>query len=197
MLILLDVDGVVADFIGHLHQECGVKSKVREWDLRASLTEDELAKVDAAGAQPGFCSAISWYPGAALFLYELMEVGSVFAVTAPWHSDTWDSERRLWLKTHLPAWRVISCAGKAKSIVRGDVLIEDHPGTAAEWLRAHPEGYAVLMDRPWNQPESQTYRDAALGEAEGRLLRAHSYDEALGLVEGVKIVFAAREGSSL
>ncbi len=179
MIVLFDVDGVLADFVGHIRAKCGVTSEIREMDLRESLTPEEMDRVLHHGAQEGFCSEIPWIPGADDFLYEVNAEHDVFIVTAPWHSTTWDSERRKWLSSHVKPSRVISCSPTAKPLVRGDILIEDHPQTAHAWLNANPKGLALLVDLPWNRPGTKTFDTTG---HHLRMLRVENYDQARFLI---------------
>lgn len=183
MIILADVDGVFADFVSALCSELGHRGfsrtpdSVLHWDLSACLSAEELRAALEIMSTPGFCHGITWYEGAREFAAALAGMGEVHAVTAPFRSGaTWISERMGWLSGVLHAERVHFVHGKYKHMVRGDVLIEDHPGNAAAWLDSHPRGLAILIDRPWNAPGAREYWPHT------RMLRAHSFGEALELV---------------
>lgn len=185
--ILCDVDGVLADFVAHIRDKCNVQSEVREMDLRLSLTEEELQRVHLMAQEPGFCEDIPWYEGAEEFVQVLLKLGELYVVTAPWDSATWAHERKKWVSKHLNPGRVISCGSSAKALVRGNVLIEDSPSTCHAWLEANPDGFAILRDLPINRPGTQTFD--CVGD-HPRMLRAESYEEALGMLEGIKLCFA-------
>lgn len=186
-VILCDVDGVLADFVGHIRDKCNVTSEVREMDLKLSLTEEEMQRVHLMAQEPGFCADMPWYEGAEEFFQSLLHLGHVYVVTAPWDSATWAHERKKWVSKHLHPGRVISCGYQAKALVRGNVLIEDSPTTCHLWLEANPDGHAVLRDLPINRPGTQTFD--CVGD-HPRMLRANSYEEILGLVEGLVLCFA-------
>lgn len=175
MRILLDVDGVLADLVSHLQETAGITSEVNTYDFRDCLTDLELLQVQQASGQRGFCLGIPWYPGAKEFLDDLHQMGQVYAVTAPWHLDTWAHERREWLAGRVDSTRVLSVPGVSKHLVRGDLLIEDDSHTCRTWLRENPDGHAVLIDRPYNRTR----------EVQPRMFRAHGYAEALRLADGI------------
>ena len=191
MIILCDVDGVLANFVGgvveflksrgHTKEE----SDFTEFDMSQAMTLDQLAVFSYLGTQSGFCTSIPWYPQAALFLKILLELGKVYALTAPWKAPTWESERRAWLSHVLPSDRMISCPPSAKHLIRGDVLIEDHPGTAAKWSRENRGGEAILIDRPWNREGSATWAAASLEGDTSKLLRVQNYKEAVNAIQGL------------
>lgn len=184
--ILLDCDGVVADFIGGVC--AGLKARgfertpedVKHWALEHSFTEEETRATYELMKEPGFCHELEWYEGARDFLRDLLREGEVHVVTAPFRDGTsWMNERLAWLSSEMPGAagdRVHFIQGKHKHIVRGDVLIEDHPMTAHDWLVANPDGIAILIDRPWNRP------GAAEWHAHARMYRVRSFDEALRVV---------------
>ncbi len=170
--------------MGHIATECDFDpSVITEWDLSSCLAPAVLYRVECTAARPGFCYRMPWLPGAKDFLKALQTLDEVVAVTAPWHSDTWESERRAALSPYLG--RVISCHGTDKALIRGDILIEDNPSYARKWLEHNPDGFAILMDAPWNGEESTTFE----GQDHPRMQRAYGYTDALEIIEGIKEVF--------
>lgn len=140
------------------------------------MNASERMAMDDMSRAPGFCASLPWYRGARTFVEVLKDFGNVWAVTAPWNSSTWDSERRAWLAPVLNPSKVISCNTLAKPLVRGDVLIEDRTATLVAWLAENPKGLGILLDRPWNRNDripsgcvrANDYADAA------REIRIHS-----------------------
>ena len=180
MIILTDCDGVLADFVGGLCVELAARGfrktpeDVKHWELAESFNEDELrASLEIMGS-PGFCHSLEWYDGAREFAAGLAKIGQVHAVTAPFRNGpSWMHERLGWLSPHVASDRVHFVSGKYKHLVRGDALIEDHPANAVEWLEAHPEGIAILIDRPWNSPAAKEFWPHS------RMFRVRSFGEAL------------------
>lgn len=190
MSILVDVDGVLADFCTHVRYMCDVKSEITEMELSLSLTEDEMKRVKEAAIKPNFCYHMPAFKGAKEFLAELMAIDEVYAVTSPWFSLTWAHERKLWLMDlGLPAANVVSCSAHSKPLVKGRVLIEDHPTTLVRWLGANPEGRGILRHLYHNRPHSQTMKDAEALEGfwhfNSRCKRGLSYEEILEMVKGI------------
>jgi 5'(3')-deoxyribonucleotidase len=159
-VILLDVDGVLADFTGAcldvlrgigLHRTV---DQVTSYALVEALGLDAGAKaaLSRAWSSPRFCECIEPYPRATEGVGMLMGIGDVYAVTAPmWSSPTWQSERADWLAEHMGVRRNNVISAHAKHLVRGDVLVEDKPETLAAWMDAWPGGAGVLIDRPYNR----------------------------------------------
>lgn len=184
MIVLLDCDGVLADFVEGLCSELASRGfqrrpeEILHWDLSLSLELEELRAAHDIMSTPGFCHSLSWYRGAREFVSRLP--AEVHVLTAPFRNGaTWMHERMSWLAGSVAADRVHFVAGKYKHLVRGNVLVEDHPQNAVEWLDAHPSGVAVLIDRPWNRP------GAAEWTLHRRMYRAESFERALEIVEGL------------
>jgi 5'(3')-deoxyribonucleotidase len=179
--ILCDVDGVLADFMGEVclklapHGHGYQVDDFRHWDLNETLSVPAQRDLLTILSEPGFCQSLPWYDGAKDFLGELHADGArVYAVTAPFDgSPFWAYERKNWLGPHLDRKRVLSVSGEAKHLVRGDVLIEDHPKTAHDWLQSNRDGIAILVDRPWNGPAAKEWH------CHHRMYRVKSYAEAL------------------
>lgn len=165
--VLLDCDGVLADFIGGalriVNTMLGtgyVPTDVTEFDFTKSLGLPARAAADVKrmiGATHGFAASLAVLPGAVDGVRRLREVADVYVVTSPWNSNpTWMSEREAWLDRHfaIPHRQVIHTA--AKHICVGDVLVDDKTETVDRWREWHPGGVAVqwstLHNRrdPWD-----------------------------------------------
>jgi 5'(3')-deoxyribonucleotidase len=179
-LIGFDVDGVLADFTGALLDRLAIRGHrfthedVKHWCLRTSLGEQAHEHVEPIVSAPGFCSAMPWIPGSHSLVASLRTMGAdLVCVTSPWHSATWIPERLRWLSPLFKAEDVLFVKTRRKKHVALDVLVEDHPGTLAGWLEAHPKGLGILVDRPWNRLGSLEFADHP------RMTRVHSTAEAL------------------
>jgi 5'(3')-deoxyribonucleotidase len=158
--ILLDVDGVVANFVGsYLRVVKDVTGRdygdedVVEWNIASALglSEQEQARVHEVVATPGFCLELSVYPGAVAAVRRLAGRHSILWVTTPSeHNPTWRQDRQRWLARHFGELGASLVQTSDKQLVDGDLLVDDRPENCAAWARAHPAGLAVLWSRPWN-----------------------------------------------
>ncbi len=176
MRILLDIDGVVANLVGHLCTTTRIDALPADftyYEFDRVLSSSEMEAVDRMMRYPGYAQQIPWYLGGRRFIDKLQRLGEVIAVTRPYaDSPTWAYDRQQWIQRSYRDMQVVHTAHK--ELVRGDVLIEDHAVNLDRWLVAHPEGRGVLIDRPWNR-SVKTLPD--------RMYRAQTYTEALELVE--------------
>lgn len=153
-IILLDIDGVVADFVGKVRStvaEVGHHDLVVDrFDFTSKLRDDApfvYKHYRVESAKPAWCSAIAAYDGAAVFVEALRELGDVVAVTSPLsHCPTWAHERRDWLVDRLGFKSDDIVSVKRKDLVVGDFFIDDHHGNLdawnTRWRGAHDDGIA-------------------------------------------------------
>jgi|SRR5882672_378803 len=160
--ILLDVDGVIANFIARACRtivlvtgERYAPQDFKSWDLKETLSAQDMRVLDMAMKTYGWCASILNYGAAAEFVRELKGLGEVIALTAPLESEFWLNERKAWLKD-IGISDVIFCSGKNKPRVAADFLIEDNLQTVNQWAENN-DGDALLLDRPWNQGETHPY----------------------------------------
>jgi len=135
--LLLDCDGILADFVG------GILNELREnelvdlrpedfpnWEIFRQLDEYGPGIREFAGVvarRPGFCLNLPVYAGAKEGVQKLLDAGvELFIVTSPLiGSETWAHERDLWLAKNfgIPSSRVVHT--QSKHIVQGDVFVDD------------------------------------------------------------------------
>lgn len=170
--LLLDVDGVIADFLlateTYMLFKHGLKPAAPcvAWDIL------EMPWIDAAtGRQQsatgvkacifgiwdsaGFCSSIPAYEGAVDQVKQLAEAFDVYFVTSPMvTSKTWVYERSQWLVRHFGpelGKRVVHT--HYKELVAGSALIDDKPQHVVDWHYEHGtiETFEGVLNRPYNQ----------------------------------------------
>lgn len=184
MIILCDVDGVLADFTGAACRELSeiigravTPSECSHWDMAYSLglTGKQAVAFEARVRRKGFCAGLAILPGALSGVAQLQNTGFVYFVTVPWRgSRYWLFERTQWLADNLgiSATQVIHTYDKA--IVRGDVIIDDKP--------AHVVGGERKLRVLVPNASNAAFRKEHYGE----LLVAKSWPKILAAVRGVK-----------
>lgn len=155
MRILLDVDGVTADFIARTFAELRslggpslTHAHVTSFDILGFMPPEFRDRVKAAWKAPGFCAGIPLIEGAAEGVRMLRELGDVIFVTSPMPTPYWHWERHNWLKEHLSSDGIDVIFATKKEHVVGDVLIDDRVEHLLEWQKAHPQGTPVLWSVP-------------------------------------------------
>ena len=181
MIIALDCDGVLADFMSAVlalvnkHGKSYTLDDVKTFNMWShfDLTPIQREFVRSVMGSRGFFESLEPYPGANDAVAKLQLHARVICVTSPWHdSPTFAYERRCWLKRHfdINSKDVVVC--KDKTLVAADFLLDDCPDNV------HPlgvyRGEAWLLDRPWN-------RSAPI-----YIPRQESLDSFVNYIEGVK-----------
>lgn len=161
MRILVDMDGVIADWGGAYNaslDEFGDDAaniprhqQQTTFDLHAGRTKREIAIIGAVMVEPGFYSRLEPITGAKSALKQMVKDGhDVRIVTSPWASNpTCASDKLNWIVDHYGShWgpRVIITADK--TLVHGDLLIDDKPEIKGDHA---PTWEHVIFDQPYNQ----------------------------------------------
>lgn len=183
MIILVDCDGVLADFTGQM-----AKSLFARHSFDLPLDHKDFGFTDVSGWQSkfwdacheeGFVSGMDVLPGSAHAINELRSLGRVVCVTAPFDGARyWHNERVRWLKKHLDFGYKDIIFAADKSLIVGDALIDDKAETILNWNH----GLAILRDRPWNRTNCpDLYTDWLAYK-----VRAYSWDDVIREVKAMQ-----------
>jgi len=157
MLILLDMDGTVADLDGRFVERynarfpAGPIGKRLTWAMTEDMPADRHGSVGEILAEDGFFAGLDPLPGAVEAFFAMRDAGhEVVLCTSPFVSSRWcESEKRHWVERHLGAeFAHALVLTSDKTLVRGDVLIDDRPDIRG---RLEPSWRQVLLDQPWNR----------------------------------------------
>lgn len=186
--VLLDVDGILADFVGRaltiLERLCGHRYNPDElltWEVFDGVREAHRRYKDAVYAEmaaAGGCAAIPVYPGAQEGVGRLCAVADVIIVTSPFpHSPTWMYERELWLHQHFDIHAAKIIHARHKYRIEGDIFVDDKHSHVVNWIAARRSmgGRAgILWSRPYNDGPNDEY---------AQLWRTNSWDNLFRVVE--------------
>ena len=156
-IIGLDVDGVIADFVGKVlyYQNSIFKTNFKHSDITSYHIEsiigatnlETILKVMETNQD---CKYFDLIPGALELVSFLKQLGKVVFVTAPCtRYRAWADDRLFWLNKHFSAKRhdVISISDKTLFI--GNILIDDSSANINSWLSTNRT--AIKVSQPWNQ----------------------------------------------
>lgn len=161
MRILVDMDGVIADFDGEFllrwRERYPEKPYIpleerNTFYLKDSYQEELKPLVAEILLEPSFFREMLPMPGAKEALEEMQEMGfEVFLCTSP--LSTYNNcvlEKYEWVETFLGnSWTRQIVLTKDKTIIKGDFLIDDKPMITG--VQDPPDWEHILYDRPYNQ----------------------------------------------
>ena len=152
-LILLDMDGVVADFVGAALRAHGLPetTHVAQWEMERTIgcTLDEFWR--AIDALPDFWRSLRPYDRAREWVDELREIAPVVIASTPSRNPACAGQKVEWLYRHLGEW---TCGhymlGARKDLLarRGHVLIDDNVMTCRRF--GISGGDAITFRQPWS-----------------------------------------------
>ena len=156
---LVDCDGVLCDFSRKVAEVAGIEqSAITQWDFAKCMTEAQAERVYDALFDPATWMSMHPTPWAKELIAWLEESHyRVVVVTSPWWMNTethcmgWSETRLIWLtmKLGIPAQDVIMT--KDKSLIEGDVFIDDRPSNVEAWKKERVLPQAWLWDAPYNR----------------------------------------------
>lgn len=164
MIILVDMDGVVADFEAGHRIYCNRKELPPEalgvnrtcWDILEAIREDpDLCEVVMQGwHEPGFFANLPPIAGSINAVHLLARRHQVYFCTAPLKNHaTCASEKIDWVRRHLPGFESRVIISGDKTLVHGDILIDDKPDIHGVKT---PTWEHYLFAQPYNQLSVRT-----------------------------------------
>lgn len=141
-LALLDLDGTLADYDGAIADRMFGDRHLQALGL-------EKAR-HLISAEPGFFLNLKPLPDGFMIVEVLRELGFSFhvATKGPRTKPLAWTEKLMWCDKHLPGIPVTITSDK--SLIRGDVLVDDWPPYVEAWLRSNPNGKAIMPFRSYN-----------------------------------------------
>jgi 5'(3')-deoxyribonucleotidase len=142
-IVLLDVDGVVADFDLFL-RKC-IEEVAKEYKPEKELSAFQRARVWKRILTPGrLYTDVEEIPYAVQGVKSLAKVSDVYFCTSPMKAQNWCFDRQNWLKDRFDKLAGKIVFTKHKFLVYGDILVDDKIKNIDSWKEAHPRGCGVL-----------------------------------------------------
>lgn len=173
MKVFLDLDGVLVDFIGGIHNALNLPYEYGKypyqkgkWDMLGDIGEKFRGSQFPSSAIDGLCNqefwrTLNWMEDGQQLLYGWVGIMGKFdditVLTTPMpNPDSWTG-KYLWIKENMPAKflkNTIMLAGSKAQLAGPDtLLIDDKDENIIEFKAAG--GRSILVPRPWNKLHSQ------------------------------------------
>lgn len=161
-ILLLDMDGPLADFDIHFWERCqelGYKFDIDHPSEQRHrfLTEHIPNRRERAKAR-GMVNAAGWFselpitPGAQEGVPQLLEHFEVWVCTKPLEiNPTCLNDKQTWIQKYFPMLDRRMITAPDKSMIHGDILLDDAP--KFKWFNT-ATWKPVIFDLPFNQSES-------------------------------------------
>lgn len=158
-VVLLDMDGVLADFDGHIravwpHEDLPLipDADRREFYIARDHPEYPKRLFRDITTTPGFFRSLPPMAGAMAAVEALMERAEVYVCTAPMASaPSCADEKRAWIAEHMPGghryWAHRTIITNDKTLVYGDALVDDRPEVEGHRF---PDWVHVVYRQPYN-----------------------------------------------
>lgn len=156
MIVLVDMDGTLADFSGRFVEQYNALYPAEPigspttWSMNEEIPEDRRGSFWQIVSKEGFFSGLDPLPGAIEAFHAMRDAGhDAVLCTSPFIASRWcESEKRHWIEEHVGMEFSRSMViTHDKTLVRGDVLIDDRPDIIG---RLKPAWQRVLLDQPYN-----------------------------------------------
>lgn len=171
--ILIDCDGVLSDFTGKAVSWLNFQIErsgylagigrmsrltpemVTSYDIFKALGKEEWKQKfwQEVSSRSSWCYEMAAYPHAKETVGLLRSRGRLVCVTGPVSGRYWAGERIEWLRDRLGFDRKDIIVAADKSIVHGDVLIEDSMDNLRKWTQHSLGRHGIIWTMPWNAAE--------------------------------------------
>ncbi len=184
-IALVDLDGTLCNYSEAILErlvELRGPNDSPEDEMKSELPPHILARRRMIESTPGFWRNLKPIPAGlqlASLLVELAFDTHVFTKGPSYNSSAW-AEKFEWCRLHVPELRVI--VSEDKSLVHGDILVEDWPPYINQWRRRCPKGSVIIPAQPWNE------------DAEAGLLENSIRYDGTNLIEVRTLLESVRQG---
>lgn len=185
MEIAIDVDGVLAEqvkpVLSRVSDEYGVimeKSDIQSWDEPIPETNSNIKiEIESAHEDPDYVLQMPIIGNARKKLAEISENHTIKIVTS--RTKMSDETTKEWLcENDLKFDKYVNTAGKSKSSVNADILIDDFHKNVKEFANSGKVG--ILFTQPWNEGYASSMKKHE------NIHIANNWDEAVDIMNDIQ-----------
>lgn len=167
--LLLDIDGVLADFVGPFLDTVDrvlgkrfQREDVDQWDVCKAIglsPEDGEEITKHYVCSRGWCESMPVFDGAKEGVKRLQEIAEVYFVTSPMKGSIyWMGERTRWMEEHFGVDSKHVVFTSHKHIIYGDALVDDGVHNLRTWHARWKPRLAICWDTPHNRNDEWSAR---------------------------------------
>jgi len=159
MIVFLDLDGVLVDFVGGINKAFKLTPSSRpnekggtvwNWYRDYGITDEEFNEV----CTEEFWHNLNWMQDGQRILSLLEQripKGVIYLLTVPMPNKGSWTGKYLWIKDNMPEYteRLIVSSAPKKLFAPGNLLVDDKDSNIDEFILSG--GKAILVPRPWNR----------------------------------------------
>ena len=153
MRVLLDVDGVCADFVDRARDYVpSLPDQLISYDLSSQCIKADAYRLECALSTVEFWSELSPIYLAVAGVSQMRNDGcEVFFVTSPlYECDGWLTARMAFLQEYFDAKEQDVVFAQSKHLIAGDCFVDDKPSNVHAWQMANPHKHGMLYGADYN-----------------------------------------------
>jgi 5'(3')-deoxyribonucleotidase len=181
----MDMDATIADIYPslieglNLHYDLDLDpQKYREYFGDHSILHSDIRRdmVENVFSTDSFFRNLRPIEGAQSALAVLEEYYDIFVVTSPWLGSSRPYlDKYYWLQDYFPRYATKMIATRAKHIIEGDLLVDDHMPFAKEWKERHVCGRIASLAYTWTDTSLVDYIAPTWEELVQNILRGEDF----------------------
>ena len=166
MRIIVDQDQVLCKWVERVlewyNEDKGTsftKNDIGTWDMKMNLGPQSEDFLRSCMRYPDFYKELDEIEGAVRGMKKLVDAGHdvIIATAVPKCAGIAYHGKLEWIRKHMPWFKLENfVAIQRKSLLSGDILLDDGPHNIKQWLDTGRQ--AVVFDAPWNKEQKATAR---------------------------------------
>jgi 5'-nucleotidase len=180
--LLLDMDGVIADFNRHsirtyneIHGTTLDEAKCDIYIGDHEVLEPSIdpKKLRAPYREVGFFLGCPPVKGAQAAVARLHQHFDIFLLTTHyWGNATCVHEKEVWLQRYFPYLASKGIFTSHKYTVKGDIFVDDRPKNLKAWKEAWPEGRTASLTYNWSDPSVTNFLEPTWEKLATKIIEA-------------------------
>lgn len=151
--VIIDLDDTMSQLTklwvtvyNHKYKDNKGVEDVLGWDIENYLTKCSKEQLYDILNTPNFFRNVQRMPRVTKIVEDLQKVGCDITILSAYPNASTLKDKEYWLKTFMGIDRKDTIFGEKKSLIKGDIMIDDKPSNLEEF-----DGVRILFDQPHNR----------------------------------------------